>query len=203
MKLLSDSDEDRILILEDDIINTKSKDTTKIDLNYIIYNYPKDADMIYLEMCYEKCSFDVNVKDTFVKLTNPTCTAAIYYPDKIKRQNLVKNLLNSMLDTKPIDNCFSFLIENKFINAYAYDLLFIQDNNFGSDLEGSVGYGQTIKPVLPICEIQDKNTVYVKNKDYIIKNFIPTSFAQIKNRISSKKIKKKYILLYTLIFTNY
>lgn len=200
LKLLSDSDEDRILILEDDIINTKSKDTIKRDLDYIIYNYPKDADMIYLEMCYEKCLFDVNVKDTFVKLTNPTCAAAIAYLDKIKRKNLVKNLLlNSMPDTKPIDNCFSFLIENKFINAYAYDLLFIQDNNFGSDLEGSIGYGQSIKPILPICETQDKNIIYVKNKDYIIKNlFIPTSFSQIKNNISPKL--KNYSILYTIIF---
>jgi GR25 family glycosyltransferase involved in LPS biosynthesis len=50
---------EKMIILEDDIILTQSIEDTKNDLEYIFYNTPKDATMIYMEMCFEKCNKNV------------------------------------------------------------------------------------------------------------------------------------------------
>jgi hypothetical protein len=188
-----------MIILEDDIIPTKSLENIKKDLNTIFWNYPKDSTMIYLEMCYENCSFLNNPQTgLFVKLENPTCAASIFYPDKIRRQKLYNYLKNknSKLYNDAIDAVFRTLVTKKYINAYILNLLFIQDETFGSDLEGSTGYGKSEKPLLPICQNKNKSLEYIKRD------------TEIENNIKNKFTKKKFfswkigliILLVIIIF---
>ena len=165
---------DEMIILEDDIIPTKSIKNIQKDLDTILSKHPHDATMIYLEMCYEKCSF-VNSSlpsTTFIKLENPNCAASIYYPNKILRFQLYHNLINrhNTLYINPIDEEFRNIINKYGISVYMLSILFIQDERFGSDLEGSVGYNLNKKPLLPVCETYNKTLEYILKDDEISKN---------------------------------
>ena len=164
LNILNTAKEDKIIIFEDDVIMTKPINIVKKELYYIYYNVPLESDMIYLEMCYENCNFKEN--EGFRKLENPLCAASIYYPNRNKRYNLVNELINSKNFYKEaIDNMYRELIKSEKIQAYMYSILFIQDNKYGSDLEGSTGYNEKIKPMLPICWNYHKTIKYITGTD--------------------------------------
>lgn len=165
LSLLKLQNVDNMIILEDDIVMTKDLENMKKELNIIVNNHPKDSDMIYMEMCIESCN--MNKVDGFVKLVNPYCTAAIYYPSKKSRDHIVNMLLNEVdFSNEAMDSAFIYLISSGFINAYMHNLLFIQDNNFGSDLEGSVGYGGEYKPLSPACPTLEQTIDYFNNEEF-------------------------------------
>lgn len=164
ISLLKLQNVDEMIIMEDDIILTKPLEVVKQELNVIVNNHPLDADMIYMEMCYENCN--MNTVDGFLKLDNPLCAAAIYYPSKQSRENLVKMIINDAIFKTDIDNAFAYLISKNYVNAYMHDLLFIQDNNFGSDLEGSVGYDSEYKPMIPICHNIHNTVSFLNDEGY-------------------------------------
>lgn len=165
LSLLKNQQVDGMIILEDDIILTKPLDLVKQELNIIINNYPADTDMIYMEMCFENCT--MNKVDGFVKLDNPMCAAAIYYPSKKSRDYIVESLLYDIdFSNMAIDTAFNHLINSGKIKAYMHDLLFIQDNNFGSYLEGSLGYGSEYKPMLPVCDNIHNTISFLNDEGY-------------------------------------
>lgn len=165
LSLLKLQNVDNMIILEDDIISTKPLENVKQDLDIIVNNHPQDADMIYMEMCYEKCG--MNKVNGFVKLENPMCTAAIYYPSKKSRDYIVNSLINEVdFSNQAMDTAFNELINFGIINAYMYNLLFIQDNNFGSDIEGSMGYGAEYKPMLPTCQNVEQTIDYFNMEEF-------------------------------------
>lgn len=156
---------DDMFILEDDIIITKPLENIKNELDIIVNNHPQNADMIYMEMCFEKCG--MNKINGFVKLENPMCTAALYYPSKKSRDYIVNSLKNNInFSNQAMDSAFNELINSGQINAYMYNLLFIQDNNFGSDIEGSIGFDSEYKPMLPTCSSVEETIEYFNIEDY-------------------------------------
>jgi len=165
LSLLKLQDVDNIIILEDDIILTKPLENIKKEIDIIVNNHPQNADMIYMEMCYENCR--MNKVNGFVKLEDPMCTAAIYYPSKKSRDYIVESLLYDIdFSNMAIDTAFNHLINSGKIKAYMHDLLFIQDNNFGSYLEGSVGYGSEYKPMLPVCDNIHNTISFLNDEGY-------------------------------------
>lgn len=165
LSLLKLQNVDNMIILEDDIAMTKDLENMKKELNIIVNNHPKDTDMVYMEMCMESCSMEK--VDGFVKLVNPYCAAAIYYPSKESRNHIVNMLINeSGFSNEAIDTSFIYLISSGFINAYMHNLLFIQDNNFGSDLEGSIGYGSDYKPLSPACPTLEQTIEYFNKEEF-------------------------------------
>ena len=155
---------DKIIIMEDDIIISKTLEEIKKNLEYIFQNHPKNSDMIYMEMCYEKCNF--NKDGNFIKLENPLCLASVYYPSKISRDKILNELKNFKFLGEDIDQFFSYMINKGKINAYMYDMLFFQNNKFGSELEGSLGYGEDIRPPSPMCKDINKIPIVLKNNRY-------------------------------------
>ena len=165
LSLLKLQNVEEMIILEDDIIMTKPLENVKQELDIIVNNHPVDSDMIYMEMCLESCS--MNKVNGFVKLTNPLCTAAIYYPSKKSRDYLVDLLINEVdFSNQAMDTAFNLLINSDIVNAYMHSLLFIQDNNFGSDIEGSMGYGSEYKPMLPTCQNVEETIGYFNKEEF-------------------------------------
>jgi len=165
LSLLKLQDVDNMIIMEDDIILTKPLENVKKEMDIIVNNHPQNADMIYMEMCYENCG--MNKVNGFIKLENPLCAAAIYYPSKKSRNYIVNQLTNNFdFSDEAMDTAFLYLINSGLINAYMYNLLFIQDNNFGSDLEGSIGSGEDYKPMLPTCSNVEKTIEYFNMEEY-------------------------------------
>jgi len=69
LSLLQLQDVDNMFIIEDDVILTKPLENAKKEMDIIVNNHPQNADMIYMEMCYEKCG--MNKVNGFVKLDDP------------------------------------------------------------------------------------------------------------------------------------
>ncbi len=165
LSLLKLQNIEEMIILEDDIVMTKALEHMKQELDILVNNHPVDSDMIYMEMCLESCS--MNKVDSFVKLENPMCTAAIYYPSKKSRDYLVDLLINELdFSNLAMDTAFNQLINSGIINAYMHKLLFVQDNNFGTDLEGSMGYGEEYKPMLPTCQNVEQTIDYFNMENF-------------------------------------
>ena len=165
LSLLKLQNVEEMIILEDDIVMTKSLEHMKEELDILVNNHPVNSDMLYMEMCVESCS--MNKVDGFIKLVNPYCAAAIYYPSKKSRDYLVDLLINEVnFSNEAIDSAFIYLISSGFINAYMHKLLFVQDNNFGSDLEGSVGYGSEYKPLSPTCYTLEETIDYFNKEEF-------------------------------------
>ena len=165
LNLLLNVQDEKMIIMEDDIIPTKTLDNIKRDLSYIYTNHPEDADMLYMEMCYEDCKYNTQSDTKFIKLNSPVCVGSVYYPSKNKRQKLYNLLINAKEFYKEaVDGMYRIYINNEEIKAYFIDILFIQDNKYGSELEGSAGYKEKIKPMLPVC-VNTKGTI-----DYLSKN---------------------------------
>lgn len=165
LSLLKLQNIEEMIILEDDIFMTKSLEHMKQELDILVNNYPIDSDMIYMEMCLENCN--MNKINGFVKLYNPMCAAAIYYPSKKSRDYLVDLLINEVdFSNEAMDTAFIYLISSGLINAYMHNLLFVQDNNFGSDLEGSIGYGSEYKPLSPTCHTLEETIDYFNKKEF-------------------------------------
>lgn len=165
LSLLQLQDVDNMFIIEDDVILTKPLENAKKEMDIIVNNHPQNADMIYMEMCYEKCG--MNKVNGFVKLDDPLCTAAIYYPSKKSRNYIVNSLKNNTdFSNHAMDTAFNELISSGIVNAYMYNLLFIQDNNFGSDIEGSMGYASEYKPMLPTCSSVEETIEYFNMEEY-------------------------------------
>lgn len=202
LNLLLNVQDEKMIIMEDDIIPTKTLDNIKRDLNYIYTNHPEDADMVYMEMCYEDCKYNTQSNTKFIKLNSPFCAASIYYPCKNRRQKLYNLLIKvKHFYKEAIDETYRICINKGKIKAYFIDILFVQDSKYGSELEGSYGYKEKFKPMLPIC-VNTIDTI-----DYLSKN--NEILVEIKNMYLSEMTKESkreksfriycYILI-TIIF---
>jgi hypothetical protein len=128
LNLLINVQDEKIIIMEDDIIPTKKLDIMKRDLDYIYNNHPQNADMIYMEMCYEDCKTSI-FKNKFNKLKSPVCAASIFYPNISNRQKIYNLLINSKeINREAIDGMYRIYLSKGTINAYLFDILFVQDN---------------------------------------------------------------------------
>jgi hypothetical protein len=164
-KLLLSAPEERIIVLEDDIQFVNSLYDTQVLLNYILDIHPKDSDLIYLEYCDETCN---NNTDIYIKTNKPYCTAAIFYPFKDKRINIVNEVINMHVYMNYIatDNSIARLINNKTLNGYEHKILFVQDKVMGSNIKGSK------KEQLNLCNNMNNynRTLPNKSKLYYSKN---------------------------------
>lgn len=134
-------------------------------------------------MCYEDCKYNTQSNTKFIKLNSPVCAASIYYPCKNRRQKLYNLLINANeLKREAIDGMYRIYINNEEIKAYFIDILFVQDNKYGSELEGSYGYKEKFKPMLPIC-VNTIDTI-----DYLSKN--NEILVEIKNMYLSELTKE-------------
>jgi hypothetical protein len=120
------------IILEDDIDTLINYKQIGYILEKSIKELPPDADMLYLEMCYENCGKIKKISENLYKLHSPACTAAILYTAKGAKK--VLKLCSPVFDG--IDIMFPILIKQKKINAYGIgSMLFFQDAYFGSNAE--------------------------------------------------------------------
>lgn len=143
--ILQQTEHDEILLLEDDATLINSIEDTKILFDYIINNCPSDADSIFLEYCYEECKKTYTI---FNRLIRPKCLAAVYYPSLNKRTHILNEVKNYCQENecKATDLILANLITNGRIISYEHELLFKQDKQFGSHIEGSLK-----DAVVPFC----------------------------------------------------
>lgn len=145
IKLIAHSNQNGIIV-EDDIIpivnNVSKKLKTALD------ELPNDADILYLEMCYEDCTKIKKVTPHLYKLFNPACTAGILYTPQGARKIL--KLCLPVFDG--IDLMFPQLIKQNKINAYGISgMLFAQDEYFGSDANRHEIFKNIHRVRAPIC----------------------------------------------------
>ena len=182
--ILNKQDEEFIL-LEDDIEMLNSIEDTKIVLEFIINYHPKDTDMIFLEYCFENCSKNTQV---YKRLISPLCLAAVYYPYKKGRQNILDGIKSFCKTHKhdATDWGFNYIIKNGIINAYEQQLLFYQDKKFGSHIDGSN------KSHSPYCNQENME---------LSKTLIPSENNIIftHNYDKQKKILKYFIIFITFL----
>ena len=174
---------DDLFIFEDDLKPIYDTNIMNNMLEFIINNYPADADMIYLEYCSETCS---PVISNFTRLIKPYCTGCIYYPSKKSRNKILSCIYNYYLDAKndvadSTDGIIAYLINTKQINAYTHTPLFTQDVNFGSTIEGST---------------KDEHS-FCNNNNL---NIFSDMFNRIENRIENRMTKVYIILCIIIIF---
>lgn len=148
-------------------------------------------------MCYENCDYNTQSDTKFIKLNSPVCTASIYYPNKNRRQKLYNLLINSNdIHKEAVDGMYRININNGIIKGYFIDILFVQDNKYGSELEGSAEYKEKFKSMLPIC-VNTIDTI-----DYLSKN--NEILVEIKNMYLSELTKEtkreKSFRIYCYIF---
>jgi hypothetical protein len=184
LNIIDNAPEEKILVLEDDIAPINSIQDTKIILQFIIEYSPPEADLIYLEYCNEICN-EKN-KKVFNEMNRPYCTAAIYYPSKKSRKKLLHQMriFHNDKDYLATDNTIARLIQEKLISAYEHEPLFIQDKNFGSNIDGS------LNDALPLCE----------NRENYQKTFYNIQMDDKNNQMGNNKIFYIIILVLGILF---
>jgi hypothetical protein len=74
------------IIMEDDIVPITHYQKVGLILKQAIKELPLDADMLFLEMCYENCDKINRISKNLYKLYEPACSAAILYtPTGLKK----------------------------------------------------------------------------------------------------------------------
>ena len=118
------------IIMEDDIVPIIHHRKIGALLQKSIEELPPDADMLYLEMCYENCKKINKVSENLYKLYRPSCTAAILYT-----VNGAKKILDLCMPVfEGIDIMIPNLIQEQKINAYGVPgMMFAQDEYYGTD----------------------------------------------------------------------
>ena len=131
IKVIADSKKMGI-IMEDDIVPITHYQKVGLILKQAIKELPLDADMLFLEMCYENCDKINKISKNLYKLYEPSCSAAILYTPTGAEKIL--KLCLPVFDG--IDNMFPILIKKQKIIAYGIDnMLFGQDEYYGSDAD--------------------------------------------------------------------
>lgn len=158
LTILDSNETDELFIIEDDIKGIYENDVIKKMINYILNSHPLDADMIFLEFCYENCD---NFVKTFTKLKKPYCSSFIYYPTEKSRKKIINAFLEYVQKNgvSATDNILAILIEQQKINAYSHTPIFTKDHTLGSDIEGSENI---------FCN--NKNVINIYNDLFINKN---------------------------------
>ena len=116
------------IIMEDDIMPLITNIGHRLALS--LAELPDDADMLYLEACFEQCDKTTPYKERLLRLHAPYCSAAILFTAKGARR--VKTLCSPIFHG--IDVMYPLLIERGQLVAYGTrPMLFAQDEFFGSD----------------------------------------------------------------------
>ena len=128
LTILDSNKTDELFIIEDDIKGIYANDVIKKMINYILNSHPLDADMIFLEFCYENCD---NFVKTFTKLKKPYCSSFIYYPTEKSRKKIINAFLEYVQENgvSATDNILAILIEQQKINAYSHTPLFTKEGS--------------------------------------------------------------------------
>jgi hypothetical protein len=139
LDLLRSEEYDDLFIMEDDIVTSFSPLETSLIMQYIVNHYPQDADMIYLEFCYEQCNSE-SFTNLFTKLARPQCLACVYFPSLTARRRVWNAIVSDEMDHEKYcsDGVIASLIEREKIRAYSHFPLFRQSmSEFGSNISGS------------------------------------------------------------------
>jgi len=126
-----------VAIFEDDILLTTSVSLAARRLRKALDTAPEDADLIYLEWCFDDCARaqyqDGNV--WISKAPSPFCSAAIVYSEKGLSRLL--HLLSPIVSA--IDDMLSEFCRQSSLECYKLRLpCFAQDRFWGSDRSGSM-----------------------------------------------------------------
>ena len=136
LKLFLQSNNDYALIFEDDIIVADGNyNKNNKNIHKIIKNIPKDADVIYLDYCWERCNEIIPYNDLFSVGNKPLCRH-MYMVSK----NGAQKIINETLPMYYIgDDMISDLTRNKRLKTYIVNPEIItikQDKTlFGSKLD--------------------------------------------------------------------
>ena len=166
IKVIADSKENGI-IMEDDIFPLTHYQKIGLLLEEAIEELPEDADMLFLEMCYEQCDKINKISKNLYKLYKPYCSAAILYTPTGAEKIL--KLCLPIFDG--IDMMFPILIEKQKINAYGLGgMLFGQDEYYGTDADRKNEKFRKIHKIrVPLCNngnmTQTQNSIIPVNSN--------------------------------------
>jgi len=131
------SDKKYALIFEDDIYFDNNSDSNleiKSKLLNILNNIPKDADIVYVDYCYETCN---NVQELFYKSNKPLCNHCYI----LSQKGAIKLIDKLKIMTHNKDEMMKDLIINKELISYSVNKDYInikQDRtNFKSNLNNN------------------------------------------------------------------
>jgi hypothetical protein len=127
-EILKNNTFEQFFIFEDNVELIYTPQDTKIFIDFIVNNYPQDADMVFLEYCDQNCKNEI-----FNQLSEYTCNSAIFYPDREKINYVLSKYFkveNKYLSSEQISKLFSNLIKKNAMEAYEHMILFKQENKF-------------------------------------------------------------------------
>jgi len=189
LNILENEHEEQFIIFEDDIIPVENIEITRQNIIKSLTEYPKDAHLVYLEYCMEYCYKRQKRKDNFYRLYKPLCAAAIFYPSKQKKEEILSLLKTLDTEQELFDQIYPYLSKKQIINCYSLGLIFRQYYSlFGSQLETS------LKDEHPEC------VEWYFDKD--IKNKIQKEFYTLNQRISKKQTNliNSIAFIFTFLF---
>eukprot|EP00961_Rhodomonas_salina_P299165 3938700-Rhodomonas_salina.6 len=146
------------IIMEDDVLPVVPTSKLLAEIKETVAELPASADVLYLEMCYERCSQLCLSESTLriARAVSPKCSAAILYTLHGAR----KFLDLAVPVWAAVDNMLPLLIERGLLEAYvATPPLLVQDRFFGS--AASPGKREVLDqpavhwPVAPPCVEED------------------------------------------------
>lgn len=149
LKIFLSEKSEEFIIFEDDI------DIYNFNTNLNnIYNSAKniDYDLLFFEMCYEKCFNTKLINSDLLKLDSPMCCGAILYTQKFVNKflkwyddNIKINFKNHAIDGMILDMCL-----NGTIKCYGYPY-FRQNIEYGSSIDTSVRFNRKNVSFDPLC----------------------------------------------------
>ncbi len=122
------------LIFEDDI---NFNDDVKPKLLNIIDNIPNDADIVYVDYCYETCN---NTKDLFYKSNHPLCNHCYI----VSKKGAIKLIDKLKVMTNNKDEMMKELIIRNELISYSVNKDYIHINQNRAELNTNLGNNDTL-----------------------------------------------------------
>lgn len=133
LKKFLQTDEERCIIFEDDLISNYKKYQLIDNLNKLMNNLPIDCGIFYIGYCWENCDKTIRINEYYSESSFPLCRHA--YSVNREAANKIINNTSIMYDNG--DRMIANLIKNKKFKSYLsnYPNLFNQNReNLGSFL---------------------------------------------------------------------